>query len=258
MRILVCIKQVLDSESPIVLDERAHWIEEHTRCTWIMNRYDEFALEEALLIGERHADVHIDALTVGPPRAAAVVKKALEKGAHDAIHLRVDDPSLSAAQTAALIAGYIADTSYDLILTGVMSEDLMQAQVGPTLAALRGVPCAASVVSQSCDIDTGTIRARIELDGGGHEVVDLPMPCVLTIQSGINQPRYPSLSNVLRAKKIEPLTAICDIATVAARRDRVESIDFPERLKNVIMIDGTPGEKAAVLLSLLNEKGVLR
>lgn len=258
MRILVCVKQVLDPESPIILDERAGWIEENKRCTWIMNRYDEFALEEAILIGERNAGVHIDALTVGPPRAAAVVKKALEKGAHDAIHLRVNDPGITAARTAALIAGCISDNGYDLILAGVMSEDLMQAQVGPMLAAHLGWPCAASVVSQSCDIDAESIRAFIELDGGSHETIELPMPCVLTIQSGINVPRYPSLSNVLRAKKIEPRTVICENIPGSSPDDVAESIGIPERLKEIIILEGSPEDKAAGLLAILNEKGVLR
>ena len=258
MRILVCVKQVPDTESPLSIDEATLWIREDDRIAFRMNRYDEYALEEAVLIREALGDVTVDAISVGPARAAAVLKKSLEKGAAGGIHIVRDKPGYCPPSvTASLIAGYALTGSYDLILTGVMAEDDMQCQVGPLVAARLGLPCAVSVVKETLDPGSRTVTVECELEGGAAETVSLPLPCLLAIQSGINRPRYPSLSNVLRAKEQELVRIVPDGESAALRTEKAISLMYPVKSSRGTVIEGSTEEKAEKLLALLHEKSLL-
>lgn len=258
MKILVCVKQVQDAESPVVIDSEHLWVDETGPIAFRMNHYDAYALEEAILIRESLGDVTVDAISVGPPRAASTLKKSLEKGAANGIHLLHDQrgyfpPSI----TAALIADYARDKSYDLIFAGVMAEDDMQCQVGPLIAARLGIPCAVSVVKETLNPPDNSVIAECELEGGINEIIRLPLPCLLSIQSGINRPRYPSLSNVLRAKEQALITFTVDLQSLSGAMDTPVSISYPEKGSRGIVITGTPEEKAERLLSILHEKSLL-
>ncbi|HOT43268.1 MAG TPA: electron transfer flavoprotein subunit beta/FixA family protein [Spirochaetota bacterium] len=258
MKILVCVKQVHDTESPLEIDGDRRWVRDDGPIAFRMNRYDEFALEEAVLIREALGDVTVDALSVGPLRFSSTLKKSLEKGAANGIHILYENggycpPSL----TAALIAGYARDKSYDLILCGVMAEDDMQCQVGPLIAARLGLPCAVSVVKETIGPDKKRITAECELEGGINEIIELPMPCLLTIQSGINRPRYPSLSNVLRAKEQKLVTVPADPGLLTRRPEQPVSLSYPEKSSTGMVISGTPEQKAEQLLAILHEKSLL-
>jgi electron transfer flavoprotein beta subunit len=258
MKILVCVKQVPDTDSAIEIDAARRWIREHDLIDFRMNRYDEYALEEAVLMREAFGDVTVDALSVGPARVFAVLKKSLEKGADNAMHILLEkNDYCSPALVADLIADHVRRDSYDLIFTGVMAEDDMQCQVGPRIAARLGLPCAVSVVKETINREDRTIRAECELEGGITETILVPVPCVLTIQSGINRPRYPSLSNVLRAKKQEVLRLQPDAAFLSQALERVVSVAYPEQLSKGIVISGTPEQKAEKLLAILHEKSLL-
>lgn len=257
MKILICVKQVPDTESPLSIDGDALWIQEDDRIAFRMNRYDEYALEEAVLIREALGDVIIDAISVGPARAASVLKKSLEKGAARGIHCMRETPGYCPPPvTATLIADYARNKSYDLIFTGVMAEDDMQCQVGPLIAARLGLPCAASVVKESISLPDRTVTVDCEIEGGAAETVTLPMPCLLTIQSGINRPRYPSLSNVLRAKEQELVRILPAGEPGPLAAERVLALSYPVRSAHGTIIEGSTGEKAEKLLALLHEKSL--
>jgi electron transfer flavoprotein beta subunit len=258
MKILVCIKQVPDPESSIEIDPGARWITDHKGMVYRMNRYDEYALEEAVLIREALENVTVEVVSVGPARAAAVLKKGLEKGADNAIHIIDENAGYRPpALTAARIADYAGTHGYDLIFTGVMAEDDMQSQVGPLIAARLELPCATSVTKETLDKEGGVITAECELEGGSMETVALPLPCLLAIQSGINRPRYPSLSNVFRAKD-QALMVIDDDATPAAvPHEDIVSLLYPPRSTKGMVLAGTSEEKAEQLLTLLHEKSFL-
>ncbi len=258
MRILVCIKQVRDTESPVEISGDSVWISEEGPIVFRMNRYDEFALEEAVLIREALGDVIVDALSVGPARFSSTLKKSLEKGAASGIHILYDHegycpPSLIAA----LIADYARDKDYDLILTGVMAEDDMQCQVGPLVAAHLGLPCAVSVVRETINPAEKTITVECEMEGGINETIRIPIPCLLTIQSGINRPRYPSLSNVLRAKEQKLITINADNPVTPGTPERLIAVSYPERGTGGVIIGGTAEEKAEQLLAILHEKSLV-
>lgn len=257
MKILVCVKQVPDTESTPQIDAENIWVRENSQTVYRMNRYDEYALEEAVQIKEALPEVAVDALSVGPDRVRSTVKKALEKGADNGIHIRFNKTGFqSYLEIASLIAGY-AQAKYDLIFTGVMAEDDMQSQVGPAIASLLDLPCAPSVIREEFNPNEDTITVETELEGGIREKSILTTPALLTIQSGINRPRYPSLSNVMRARTQEIITVDSDDISIANTGESIVSISYPEISSKGIFLGGNTEEKAEKLLRILHKKSLL-
>jgi len=258
MKILVCIKQVPESENPILIDDAKAWIQSDEIREFKMNRLDEFAVEEAVLIKEAFCDTKIDALSAGPARAAEVIKRSIGMGADAGIHIDTESEGYhSAFETAVRIAEYARGEFYDLILTGAMSEDNMQGQVGPMIAKRLGLPCATAVIFENISSDKATIYVEREIEGGHRDTLELPLPAVLTIQSGINTPRYPSLSNLLRANK-QGLRRIngADLAQPPARENLVELV-YPHKTRSGTVLKGTGKEKATQLIRILREKALM-
>ena len=264
MKILVCVKQVLDPDGPIRIDAAGQGIEAMPGALFRMNRFDEFALEEALRIREKFPGTRIDTLSAGPERAAQTVRRALEMGADEGIHLVLGDECYRTPfEIASLIGAYASHRHYDLILTGVMAEDDMQAQVGPMLAEILGYPWATAVMSVRWPLIPGTIHVERELEGGHREAFELTLPALLTLQSGINRPRYPALSHVLRARSQAlmtiPVSQGREAAPVSypAPRERVVTLEEPEPVKTGMILSGSPEEKAEKLLLILQERALL-
>jgi len=257
MKILVCIKQVADTEADLKLNGSRSWIDENCKIAYRMNRYDEYALEEALLIKDINPGVTVDVISVGPERAVSVLKKSLEKGADNAFHIKSENSALSAFETSSLIAGYASDKNYNIILAGVMSEDLMQGQVGPMIASLLSMPSAVSVIKSELAEDEGSITVYSELEGGTVETVRLSLPCMITVQTGVNLPRYPSLSNVMRARSMKVISLNSDSQGESVIHDRIESVDYPPASSKGIILDGSSEEKALTLLNLFHERALL-
>ena len=258
MKILVCVKQVPDSESPISIDESGGWIREDSIAEFRMNRLDEYAVEEALLIKEAFADTRIDVITVGPERCEEVVRRAIGMGADSGIHLR--DPYegyQSAFEVAARLANFANGKKYALILTGAMSEDAMQGQVGPMLAARLDYPWATSVIFEKISADRKTIYVEREIESGHRHALELNLPAVVTIQSGINTPRWPSLSNLLRANSQELETISADDQAESQIVDELVQVTYPLKSRAGLFLSGATGEKAAGLLSILDQKSLL-
>lgn len=261
MNILVCVKQVPDidqigvslgTDGKAILDEFNEFR---------MNRFDEYAVEEALRI--RAADlfqtpVRIDVLTVGPPRAQEAVRRALGMGAQNGIHLKTDsDTDLSPADVAAGIARYAADKSYPLILTGSMSEDGMNAQVGPLLAGHLKRSCATQALLLEVAKDIGSVLIEKEVEGGVRERLRLMLPAVVAVQSGINRPRYPSLSNLLRANARDLDTIELGTLGPAPIHSAFMGAVLPRRVRAARILGGTPAEKAKTLVAILKGRGLL-
>jgi len=257
MKILVCIKQVADTESNLKLNGSTSWIVEDNKIAYRMNRYDEYALEEALLIKDVLPDTTVDVISVGPDRAASTVKKSLEKGADNGIHIKCDKPALSAFDTASLIAEYASDKQYDIIFAGVMSEDLMQSQVGPMTAAFLSIPSAVNVVKSELIKNSTALSVNSELEGGIIENVEITLPCLITIQTGINLPRYPSLSNVMRARSLEVITLNSEDLKITGGYDEILSVEYPPVSSKGKVINGSSEEKAEKLLDIFHEKALI-
>lgn len=258
MRILVCVKQAAQLTDPELPAEGGTIRLADLEPEYDINYYDTFAVEEAVRIKETLPDVTIDAVSVGPDRVETTLRRALALGADNAIHVHTPDiPMMPAATVAALIHQATANGDYDLILAGVMSEDTMQRMTGPMVAALRGIPCATSVIEARLDMGKRAVTVVCELEGGLHETVRLTLPALITVQSGINLPRYASLSNRLRARS-QAIAVVCvDSADMPDSGLADGPLFVPPKTGGGEILAGTPREKAETLISRLHEKSIL-
>ena len=254
MRVLVCLKQVWEPESLFDL----HGAELHPRhpLRRKISSYDELALEEALRLKDRLAQTQVTALSVGPAAAVDALRRALGMGADQAVHiLAPEQPPLRPATLAAWIAAWAGEQYFGLILTGVMSEDAMQGAVGPMLAAKLGLPAVTSVVSLEAGSDA--LEVEREMEGGRRQRLTAQLPALVTIQSGPNQPRYPTLSNLLRAKKTTPLTLEAANLAPPVERETVMAMAPPEKRRAGLVLEGDTAQKAERLLAILRERALL-
>ena len=243
VKILVCTKAIFESGEGTHGEPR-------------MNLSDGFALEQALLFREARTETCVDVISVGGDRVVPVLTRGLGMGADRAIHIEADEKRMhDPFYTASLIAAHAKGMNYDLILTGVMSEDLMQGQVGPMVAQLLCVPCATSVISARL-LREGVSLER-ELEGGARESWEFLLPCVLTVQSGINTPRYPSLSGMLRAARHGAMHIQAETLQPPRERQAIIRTDVPEKQRQALVLEGSPDEKALKLIRILKEKGLL-
>jgi len=256
LRILVSIKQVPQKDAPLKLNETGTWIREDV--SYEVNEPDAYALEEALRQKEKHGG-EVVAITAGPARAQQVLREALAKGADRAIHL--EDPAfvgLDAYNTARAFARAIQDEKFDLILTGLQSDDYGFAQTGVILAELLGWPHA-TIIMQIEKRDGG-IRVKRELEAGYFQYVDMPLPAVLTIQSGINKLRYATLPGIKQAKN-KPLrkVAMGEVeSALGGNLQKIERMYVPEKTKKTEYLEGSPAEVVEKLVEKLrNEIRVL-
>lgn len=256
--ILVCIKTVPDLASGGELTPAGRWIDE-TTIDWCMNHYDAHALEAALAIKDATPDVTVDALSAGPDRVRDTIRRAMAMGADTGIHLAMETAGRPTPEAVALaIADHARDRNYDLILTGAVSEDLMQGVTGPLIAAALDRPCAAAAVEIAPDMADRSLVATCEMEGGMAEIVRLRCPALVTVQTGQQPPRYPSLSNTLRSRR-QPIervvpTRLADHAPMVETRQ----VSFPQRESTCRFINGTVIEKADTLLRLFNDNGWLK
>jgi electron transfer flavoprotein beta subunit len=257
MNILVCVKQVLESQETVSPDHATGRLVTDPSAATKMNPFDEYAVEEALRIREAVPESRVDAVTVGPEGASVVVRRAMGMGADRGIHIVSDPAETDPFVTASLIAQAAQGRAYNLILAGVMAEDDLQGAVGPMIAAMLSLPWATAVVSVDLSGDADSMVVKRELEGGTREILEIGLPALLTIQSGINRPRYPSLSNILRAKgqRLEsvPLHTLSVTPAPQAARQHVP----PGKSRAAVVLDGTSREKAERLIRVLEERHLL-
>jgi electron transfer flavoprotein beta subunit len=252
MKILVCIKQVPDMESKFRINGEGLWYEE-ANLAWRINEYDEYAIEQAVQFKEQVGEAEITVLSIGPERVREAMKKALAMGCDRGVQIACDDPwRRDSFEIASLIAEYAAKESFDLIFTGMQSQDRGSAQVGTLLGEMLGAPVLTTVVDFAWD---GTkITARRELEGGMKGVVRTSLPAVVTCQLGLNTPRYPTLPNIMKAKKKELVSLpVADLADGEGRL-ATEKTAFPEKKGSGLVLEGDAREMAGQLLSILRLK----
>ena len=249
MKIAVCIKQVPTREWQPRLNDDKTWIRDQD-ASFEMNEPDAYALEEALRLKEKHGG-EVVVCSAGPARAAQVIREALARGADRAIHVESDALATADANgVAEALAAAIRDEQVDLVLTGLQSDDQGFGQVGVLLAEKLGMPHA-TIIMEVQKSDSG-LRVKRELEGGWFQWVALPLPALLTIQSGINQLRYATLKGIMAAKKKE----IRKVAAPASAQttQRITSIYFPEKGKKTQMLPGSPADAAKELVKRLREE----
>jgi len=258
MNLLVCIKAVPEPEHAIWTDADVMDVRIDTDTDLRMSRFDEFAVEEAVLLKESFPETVVDVITAGPENAQKVIKRAMGMGADNGIHILSEYAiSCDASAVSEMIAGFAKGKNYDLIFCGIMSEDMMQFAVGPMIAQRLSMPWATSVVSAKTDPENRKIRIERELEGGVRAIIEMPLPALLTIQSGINEPRYPSLSNLLRANKSQIHEISADDRPPATSLCRTIGYAYPEKKREGRILEGTAQEKAEGLLGILREKSLI-
>src|SRR5579862_4210119 len=228
MKIAVCIKQVPTRDWQPRLNDGRTWIREQD-ASYEMNEPDAYALEESLRLKEKHGG-EVVVCSAGPSRVAQVIREALARGADRAIH--VEDDALASADAfvaAAALAAAMSDEKFDLILTGLQSDDQGFAQVGVILAERLNLPHATIIMEVEVTEGNGGLRVKRELEGGWFQWVNMPLPALLTIQSGINQLRYATLKGIMAAKKKE--VRVVPAPPAPAVRQRIMSIHLPQKAK---------------------------
>ncbi|HEY2434167.1 MAG TPA: electron transfer flavoprotein subunit beta/FixA family protein [Vicinamibacterales bacterium] len=249
MKIAVCIKQVVTREWQLRVNDQKTWIRDQD-ASFELNEPDAYALEEALRLKEKHGG-EVIVCCAGPARATQVIREALARGADRALHVESDALGTADAGTiAAALAEAIRAEQVDLVLTGLQSDDQGFGQVGVVLAETLGIPHATIIME--VQVEASGLRVKRELEGGWFQWVRLPLPALVTIQSGINQLRYATLKGIMAAKKKE----IKKVAApaVASGGQRVTSLYFPEKAKQTQVLAGPPAEAAKALVTRLREE----
>jgi electron transfer flavoprotein beta subunit len=252
LKIGVCVKQVPAKDAPLAISADSTWIRE-SDIGFETNEPDTFALEEALRLKEKHGG-EVVAISMGPERVKQTIKEALAKGAQRGIHIADDQfYKLDPLGSARSVAAAIEKENFDLILTGLQSDDQGFGQTGVLLAEILGRPHATIIMS--IEVQDSRMRLKRELEAGWFQWVELPLPAVLTIQSGINKPRYATLKGIMAAKKKEIATIPrASLGVQDAPTERVERIYVPQKTKKTEFLTGSSKEVAANLLEKLRHE----
>ncbi|MEE9608925.1 MAG: electron transfer flavoprotein subunit beta/FixA family protein [Myxococcota bacterium] len=260
MKIMVCLKQVPHQDARLEIRSDGTWIQEDS-IKFEINSYDTYALEEALRVKDAgEADVLV--VSIGPDRVSQALRTALGMGADRAVHVK--DPEAEGSDplgVAKILAAIAKSESPDLIFMGLMSDDGNFAAVPPMLAELVGIPHTTAAVK--VERVNGALRADREVEGGAHEVVEIQCPCLIAVQTGINQVRYASLKGIMAAKK-KPLEvkSVADLGLAgqvgaAAAKVTIEKIEPPTKGEGAEILQGSTDEIVGGLVSKIKELGLL-
>lgn len=242
-------------ESKFRIDSQGTWYDT-SELVWRMNEYDEYGVEQAVRLKEQTGG-DLTVLCIGPDRVKETMKKALAMGCDRGAH--VNDPDYASRdpfEIADMIAEYAKEKNFDVIFTGMQSQDRGSAQVGVLVAEMLGMPSVSTIVDFS--YSDGMIKVKRELEGGIKALVTVGAPALFTCQLGLNTPRYPTLPNIMKAKKKELLSiAAQELLKVSAKMETT-SMQLPEKKGGGLILEGDAGELADKLIAILKAKtGVL-
>jgi electron transfer flavoprotein beta subunit len=260
MKGLALVKQVPNTDSPFRINAAGTWVDE-SNLTFGLNDYDRYALEALLRLKDAGTLTEVVALTVGPERAATALRTCLATGADRAIHVR--DAVLEAGDpltVARVIHAAIKDEGFSLIAAGLQADDDNYMLAGGFVARLLGWPCASAAMSLAV-MDGSSVRVERELENNLLQVVDLKLPAVVTVQTGINEPRYASLKGIMAAKKKEIRTlGVADlgidpgVVAAGAARFRTVRLAPPPKAKGAEILQGAADQVARELVKRIKER----
>ena len=247
MKIAVLVKQVPGSESALPINDSQNWIDESS-VTFVMNPPDNYALEEALILKEKIGEGEVVIVSMGPNRVQKVIREGLAKGADRGIHLlqegKIENDPLSVSKK---ISTALKEENFDLILSGLQSDDTGMSQTGVLIGEFLGMSTATLVVETK--IENDHIRLKKELESGWYQWVVLPIPASISIQSGINTPRYPSLKGIMGAKKKEIKCISSDLKSDQSQT--IESISLPQKSKQTEIIEADADSAVSRIMEIL-------
>jgi electron transfer flavoprotein beta subunit len=235
MKIIVSVKQVPARDSSLRVDSSGKWLDEND-LSYEMNEPDAYALEEALQLKEKLGG-EVVVISAGPDRVAQTIREALAKGADRAIHVQLEETgALDALSTARVLAKAVEAEKPDFLLTGLQSDDLGYGQTGVIMAELLGY--AHATIVMEVEPQGAKVRVKRELEDGWFQNVLLPLPVVLTIQSGIKKLRYATLMGIKKAKTKEvKIVSVADLGA-AASNTTMERVYLPQRSKQTQILTG--------------------
>jgi electron transfer flavoprotein beta subunit len=260
MKAMVCLKQVPHQDARLDVNADGTWIQEDN-IKFEINSYDTYAVEEALRLKDA-GDTEVVVVSIGPDRVTQALRTALGMGADRAIH--VNDPAAQGADalgTAKILAAIAKEEGADIVFAGLMADDDNASAIPPMVAELLGFPSATGVLAT--DIGDASITVERELEGGALEVVELPKPCLIAIQSGANQVRYASLKGIMQAKKkpvdVKTLAdlGLADSASAAQNKTTVNKVYVPVKGDTAEILEGSTDEIVGQLVTKIKELGLL-
>ena len=251
MKIAVLVKQVPGSESSLPIKDDQKWIDENV-ASYVMNPPDNYAIEEALLIKEKLGEGEVVIVSKGPDRIQKVIREGLAKGADRAIHLKEDTMATDPLNIAKSFSTVLKEENFDLIFTGLQSDDTGMGQTGVLIGEILGISTATLVIET--DIQENKIKVKRELESGWFQWVTLPFPASISIQSGLNNPRYPSLKGIMGAKRKE-------IKIIPENEDNnqkqfqvIDKIFVPKTDKKTEFIDGDTDKNVTRIIEILKSE----
>lgn len=253
MNIYVCIKQVPDTETKIKLNGDSSGIDT-TGVKWIMSPYDEFAVEEALRLKEKNAGSTVTVLSAGPARVVEAIRTALAMGADNGIHVETPETADSNMAAKALGGALKKESKVDIVFTGKEAIDDGAAQGSQLIAHYADLPFCTVVLG--IEYAASGVKCKREVEGGAYEMVEMPMPCLIAAQKGLNEPRYASLPNIMKAKKkeVKSLKAADVGATDGDTKLKFKNFQLPPPKAAGKKIAGDPAAQAHELVKLLHEE----
>jgi len=255
MDVIVCVRKVPDTAEADVMVEKSGKDIEKSRLTFTINEWDNYAVEEAIQMKEKYGGT-VTVVTVGQKDVEDVLRRSLAMGADKAIRVDMEDPD-DAYTLANILCAVIKNQKYDLVLFGAQSGDFNRGVTGAMVARMLGIPHATMV--NGIEVLDGSIKASRELEGGLNEIYEIKLPALLTIQTGINEPRYVSISGIRKARQ-KPLEVLTPSDVGVGSIEPMVVLDkmyMPPPGKLAEFIAGSPEEAAAKLASILKGKGVL-
>ncbi len=251
--IYVCVKQVPDTETKVKLTADSSWIET-AGIKWIVSSYDEFAIEEALRLKEKNAGSTVTAISAGPTRAVDAIRNALAMGADNGIHIELPENADCFMSARALVEALKKEAKVDIIFTGKEAIDDGAAMTSQLVAEGLGLPCV--TVALAAEYGTGVVKCKREIEGGAFEMIEMQMPCLIAAQKGMNEPRYASLPNIMKAKKkeVKALKSAELGVSESDRKIRFKSFQLPPPKQAGKKIAGDAQAQAKELVRLLHEE----
>ncbi|MGI9042797.1 MAG: electron transfer flavoprotein subunit beta/FixA family protein [Gemmatimonadaceae bacterium] len=220
MKIAVCVKRVPDMDVRFRIASDGTSVDE-TGVKFDLNDFDAWAVEAALQLKEKAGQGEVTVISLGPDAVQETIRKALSMGADKGIHLQADKIPFDGFSIASALAAELKDGGYDLILFGRLSPDSSNGVTGPMVAELLGLPCVTAISRLEVAESRGTAKRELE---GAQEIVEFPLPAVLTVDEGLNTARYPSLKGIMAAKK-KPLES--KPAALGESKVKIDKIELP-------------------------------
>lgn len=251
MNLIVCIKQVPDTETKIKLSADSSGIDP-AGIKWIMSPYDEFAVEEALRVREKNAGSKVIVISAGPARVVETIRTALAMGADEGIHVDLTEGADNNMTAKALAAAIKKEAQTDIVYFGKEAIDDGAAQVAQLTASYLDLPVATVILN--IEYSAGKLRCKREVEGGAFEILEVPTPCVIAAQKGLNEPRYASLPNIMKAKKkeVKALKSADLGVTDSDRKIKLKNFQLPPPKQAGKKIEGDAATQAKELVRLLH------